>query len=202
MSLILSVSLAYSAGPQKPISPQSVTNPTIQPYQQQKTQVSPAVKTSDAKIIITNPEASELIVIGATYNIKWTKLGQMSLLVDIDLIQNNIKYGIVGSTPNDGVYEWVPLNNLTPGQYQLRITATTSNKTIQFDSAIFQLVNPSIKITPKSIDEIKAKDNAKQKLRDTIKDLNKWIEEEMPKEDKSSDIDNEQINTNAPVRSK
>jgi hypothetical protein len=186
LSFILFVSFAYSGGPQKLLTPQSAANPMIHPSQQPTTQVSP-VKTSDAKIIITNPETSEKIVISATYNIRWIKLGQMSPDVNIDLIQNNIKYNIVGSTPNDGVYEWGPLNNLTPGQYQLRITATASNKTIQSDSAIFQLVNPY---------------NEKQKLRDTQKDLNKWIEEEMSNKDQSSDINNEQINTNAPPRSR
>lgn len=147
MSFVLSLSLAYSAEPLRSIRPQQ----GVAPSQQQTPQITPGIKKLGVNIVITSPAEDEPVQTGATYNIKWTKLGQMSSTVNIELIQGNLKFGIVGSTPNDGVYEWPVSNSLTPGQYQIRIT--TSDKTVQSVSSVFKLDKPSLKITsPRTTD--------------------------------------------------
>ena len=149
ISFILSVSIVYSAEPQKPIKPQQ----GVVPSQQQPPQVSPVLKTGDVKIIITSPSAGEPIEIGAIYNIQWTKIGQMSPFVDIELFQGNLIFGIAATTPNDVVYEWLVPNQLQSGQYQIRIKGSDDKKILS-ESAIFKLYRPGIKITSPKIADI------------------------------------------------
>jgi hypothetical protein len=152
LSFILSISLAYSGGPQKLLTPQSGANPTISPVkpltpsQPAVPQASQPFMPSGPIIQITSPEVNEQVLINSKYKIQWINIGQMSQFVNIALVRGDAKFEIANNMPNSGFYEWVPSpDKLGPGKFQLRIT--TSDNKIQSDSAIFQLVNPYIKIS-------------------------------------------------------
>jgi len=163
LSFILFVSLAYSGGPQKPLVPQSGSNPTISPVKP-STPTPPAVPQAShtiippgPTIIITSPGENERVFINSKYKIQWDKIGQMSQFVNIALVRGDGKIDIASYTPNNGFYEWLPSpGKFVPGKFQLRITTSDNVPKIQSDSAKFELVSPYIKFTsPKTGDALK-----------------------------------------------
>ncbi len=81
-------------------------------------------------ITVTNPHSGDTWYKGKTYEIRWTKSGNMNANVKIRLMRGGTKIlAITDSTANNGTYKWTIPISLPNGQYRIRV------KTI--DNAVF-----------------------------------------------------------------
>jgi hypothetical protein len=96
-------------------------------------------------IVINNPGSGDTVLINQTCEIKWTRLGQMNNIVDIEasLVGTNTKFAIVGKTLNDGSYSWAVLG-LKPGKYIIRII--TADSAVKGESNPFDVVDAALDI--------------------------------------------------------
>ncbi len=106
---------------------------------------------SAATVTVTKPAANETWVKGQTYQILWTKSGDMPDLVRISLRDqtsaNEVKL-IADNQPNSGSYSWTVGQDIADGQYVVRVKV--KNVAVSDDSDVFHIAavaGPSITVT-------------------------------------------------------
>jgi hypothetical protein len=103
-------------------------------------------------IKVTQPASGDVWNQGKTYQITWTKSGNMPNSVRISLKESNsatIVLTIASDAPNSGAYSWLVPESVAPGQYKVRVKV--KNVDVRDDSAAFTIAGavetPTIVVT-------------------------------------------------------
>jgi hypothetical protein len=81
-----------------------------------------------SNITVTSPNGSEIWQRGTSHNITWDSVGDVGSDVRIELHKSgSLNLKIIGSTPNNGFYNWtIPLDQTIDFDYVVKITSTSN----------------------------------------------------------------------------
>jgi len=102
---------------------------------------------------LMSPDGGQSWVGGSSHEITWASTGSPKAYVKIELVKPGVANRvIVGSTPNDGVYDWtIPMTQPLGSDYTVKITRTTfsTGSTAATDSsnAVFALISETLTVT-------------------------------------------------------
>jgi hypothetical protein len=111
------------------------------------------VSPSSATITVTSPNGGERLAVGGAYIITWTSIGTVeNVKIEYSLDSGTSWTGIISSTPNNGMYEWIVPGN--PSENCLIRISEIDGDPSDISDGEFSIVLPSsIEVTSPNGDE-------------------------------------------------